>query len=196
MRTLCESEIALAIKALIFDCDGTLVDSMPVHYQAWAATMASHGIEFTEKRFYELAGVPSDKIVALLAGEAGVDLDAVAVSVEKDAAFMSQTHTVRPIEAVAAIARANRGVLPMAVASGSTRELVEKELRELEMLDWFGAVLCAEDVTNHKPAPDVFLAAAERLGVAPEHCCVYEDSDLGIAGAKTAGMQWVDVRKM
>ena len=186
----------MSIQALIFDCDGTLVDSMPVHYQAWAATMERHGIEFTEQRFYELAGVPSDKIVAMLASEAGLELDPVAVSIEKDTAFMSQTHLVRPVEAVAAIARANRGVLPMAVASGSTRDLVEKELSELEMLDWFGAVLCAEDVTNHKPAPDVFLAAAERLGVAPEHCCVYEDSDLGIAGAKTAGMQWVDVRRM
>ena len=183
-------------EALIFDCDGTLVDSMPVHYGAWAETFARYGIDFTEARFYQLAGTPTDKVAQIVATEQGKQLDPVAVSREKDRQFMRLTHLVRPRSAVVAIVRKNRGVLPMAVASGSARVLVEKELRELGMIDWFDAILCAEDVPRHKPEPDIFLAAAERLGVAPERCRVYEDADLGIEAAKRAGMAWVDVRML
>lgn len=182
------------LAALIFDCDGTLVDSMPAHYRAWADTFRLHGIEFTERRFYELAGVPTDRVAAIVAAEHGVSLDAVAVARQKDQQFLSCLDEIRAFEPVAAIARDHRGILPMAVASGSARELVERELTALGMLDWFNVVLCAEDVELPKPAPDVFLTAAQRLGMEPFRCIVYEDSDLGIQAAIAAGMQFVDVR--
>jgi beta-phosphoglucomutase-like phosphatase (HAD superfamily) len=183
-------------KALIFDCDGTLADSMPVHYRAWAKTMASHGIDFTEKRFYELAGWPADKIAAQLSQETGRPLDALAVAQEKDREFLRQIHLVGPNEPVVEVARRHRGVLPMAVGSGTVREIVEKELAALGILDWFDAIVCAEDVERHKPEPDVFLAAARLLGVSPADCVVYEDGDPGLEAARRAGMQSVDVRKM
>jgi len=183
-------------KALIFDCDGTLADSMPVHYLVWAKTMARHSIGFTEKRFYELAGWPADKVAAQLALEGGKPLDALAVSQEKDREFIRQIHLVRPNELVVAVARRHRGVIPMAVGSGTVRRIVEKELSALGILEWFEAIVCAEDVERHKPEPDVFLAAAQRLGVLPADCVVYEDGDPGLEAARRAGMQCVDVRTM
>lgn len=187
---------SLYLAALIFDCDGTLVDSMPAHYRAWADTLARHGIEFTERRFYELAGVPTDRVAATVAAEQGVTLDPVAVARQKDEQFLRCLDRVEAFEPVAAVAREYRGVLPMAVASGSSRSLVERELAHLGMLDWFDVVLCAEDVPVPKPAPDIFLVAAQRLGMEPFRCIVYEDSDLGIQAAIAAGMQFVDARRL
>ncbi len=183
------------ISALIFDCDGTLTNSMPVHYVCWRQTMARHGIEFGEERFYALGGVPSDKIVALLAAEAGLTLDAALVAEEKEQAFLETLHLLKPIAAVVEIARLHRGQKKMAVASGGMRYIVERQLAQIGVSDWFDTIVAAEDTARHKPEPDVFLEAARRLGVAPQHCEVYEDSDLGIEAARRAGMRWVDVRK-
>jgi len=99
-----------------------------------------------------------------------------------------------PIEKVVAVAREARGTRPMAVASGGYRRVVERTLRHIGILDWFGVLVAAEDTSRHKPEPDVFLEAARRLGVAPGACTVYEDTDLGIEAARRAGMRWVDVR--
>lgn len=180
--------------AIIFDCDGTLTDSMPVHYHCWQTTMRAHGIEFSEERFYSLGGMPSDKIVELLAGEAGLTLDSTAVAAQKERAFLDTLHLLQPIEAVVEIARSHRGMRKMAVASGGFRHVIEKQLRQVGILEWFDAVVTAEDTPRHKPEPDVFLEAARRLGVEPAGCVVYEDSDLGIEAARRAGMQCVDVR--
>ena len=180
--------------ALIFDCDGTLTDSMPVHYLCWQKTMRSHGIEFAEERFYALGGMPSDKIVELLAGEAGLVLDCAAVAAQKEQAFLDTLHLLRPIAAVVEIANSNRGKRKMAVASGGFRHVIEKQLRQVGIFDWFDALVTAEDTPRHKPEPDVFLEAARRLGATPKECLVYEDSDLGIEAARRAGMQWIDVR--
>lgn len=180
--------------ALIFDCDGTLTDSMPVHYLCWQKTMRSHGIEFAEERFYALGGMPSNKIVELLAGEAGLSLDCRAVAAQKEQAFLGALHLLEPILAVVEIARENRGERKMAVASGGFRHVIEKQLRQVGIFDWFDALVTAEDTPRHKPEPDVFLEAARRLGAVPADCLVYEDSDLGIEAARRAGMRWVDVR--
>jgi HAD superfamily hydrolase (TIGR01509 family) len=104
--------------------------------------------------------------------------------------------TVAPIEKVVAIARAARGRLPLAVASGSHRELVESTLAAIGTRDWWQAIVAAEDVTQPKPAPDIFLEAARRLGVAPGDCTVYEDADLGLLAAQRAGMRAVDIRRL
>ena len=184
------------ISALIFDCDGTLTNSMPVHYICWRKTMARHGIEFDEERFYALGGMPSDKIVELLAGEAGISLDAAAVAADKEQAFLETLHQLEPIQAVVEIARQHRGKKKMAVASGGFRNVIERQLLQIGVRDWFDTVVTAEDTSRHKPEPDVFLEAARRLGVSPVQCEVYEDSDLGIEAARRAGMQWVDVRQI
>ncbi len=101
---------------------------------------------------------------------------------------------IRPIDKVVEIARRGRGVLPMAVASGGHRRMVEMTLQQIGILDWFPVVVTAEDTVRHKPEPDVFLEAARRLGAAPKDCTVYEDTDLGLEAARRAGMGFVDIR--
>ena len=182
------------IQALIFDCDGTLTDSMPLHFLACNQTMRRFGIEFSEDRFYALGGIPSDKIIRMLADEVNMSLDVVAVTEEKEKAFLDSIHTLVEIEAITSIVRENKGKFPMAVASGGFRDIIMKQIAHIGLEGWFDTIVTAEDTTRHKPEPDVFLEAARRLGAAPAHCRVYEDSDLGIEAARRAGMQWVDVR--
>jgi HAD superfamily hydrolase (TIGR01509 family) len=181
-------------EALIFDCDGTLADTMPAHYRAWQAALGPHQLTFPEDRFYALGGMPTEKIIRLLAGEAARAVDVAAIARAKDAAFLGSLDAVVAIEQVVAVARAARGRLPMAVASGGFRRTVELTLRQIGIFDWFDAVVAFEDVTRHKPEPDTFLEAARRLGVPAAACTVYEDTDLGIESARRAGMRFVDVR--
>lgn len=181
-------------QGIIFDCDGTLVDSMPLHLLAWQATMQRYGIEFTAERFYELAGVPSDRIIRILAAEQSKELDAVSIAIEKEDAFLERLPLLRPIEPIMEVARLLREQVPVAVASGGYRRIIDQELAQVGCQDWFAAIVTAEDTQHHKPAPDVFLEAAARLGVPPETCLVYEDSDLGIQAAQAANMEWFDVR--
>jgi len=189
-----ELDLVRNSQAIIFDCDGTLVDSMPVHFVAWHQTMERHGIVFPEARFYALGGVPSDRIIAMLAIEQGVELDSVAVAHEKEQAFLDRIELLVPIEAVLNVARQNRGVKPIAVASGGVRPIIEKQLEQIAIHDWFDAIVTAEDTTKHKPEPDVFLEAARRLGTEAKYCLVFEDADLGVEAARRAGMQCIDVR--
>ncbi len=189
-----ELDLVRNSKAIIFDCDGTLVDSMPVHFVAWHETMERYGISFSEDRFYSLGGVPSDRIVEMLASEQGITLDVVAVAQEKEQAFLDRIEWLVPIEAVVEIVRQNRGIKPIAVASGGFRSIIQKQLLQIAMHDWFDAVVTAEDTAKHKPEPDVFLEAARRLGTAAEHCVVFEDADLGVEAARRAGMHCIDVR--
>ena len=179
---------------LIFDCDGTLADSMPVHYVAWRDTLLRYGIEFAEDRFYSMGGMPSAKIVALMAQEQDVDADPVAVAIEKEDHFQTLIDQVRPKQMVCEIAAAFHRKKPLAVASGSGRVVVIKQLEALKIDQLFSTVVTAEDTDRHKPDPDVFLEAARRLEVRPENCVVFEDSPLGFQAAEAAGMDWVDVR--
>jgi len=185
-----------SMKAIIFDCDGTLADTMPLHYLAWCDTMRRYGVDFAEDRFYALGGVPTTTIATQLLAEAGVDADGAAVAHEKELAYMTHLARVRPHPAVLPIVRAARGKVPMAVATGSERWIAEKTLAHLDMLDWFDAIVCAEDVTHPKPAPDIFLEAARRLSVEPNDCVVYEDSVPGFEAAAAAGMRCVDVHTL
>jgi len=182
------------ILGLIFDCDGTLTDSMPLHYIAWREVLGRHGIAFDEDRFYSLGGMPTDKIIAMLAEETGTKLDPLAVAHEKEQAFLGSMHLLEEIPAITQIVREQRGRLKMAVASGGFRNVITRQLRQLRLSDYFDTVVTAEDTQRHKPEPDVFLEAARRLGVPPGRCRVYEDSDLGIEAARRAGMTWIDVR--
>ncbi|HYH66483.1 MAG TPA: HAD-IA family hydrolase, partial [Urbifossiella sp.] len=181
---------------LIFDCDGTLADTMPAHYRAWTAMLGRHGIGFTEQRFYELGGVPTAQIIRILSAETGVPVtDVDAMVAEKEAAFLAHIHAIQPLEAVVAVAAAYRGRLPMAVASGGYRDTITRTLDQLGVRGWFDATVTAEDTARHKPEPDVFLEAARRLGVPPAACVVFEDTDIGLEAARRAGMASVDVRQ-
>jgi beta-phosphoglucomutase-like phosphatase (HAD superfamily) len=180
---------------LIFDCDGTLADTMPAHYRAWTAMLDGYGIPFPEPRFYAMGGMPTASIIRVLADEAGVAVTDVSAMVrEKEAAFLAHLDTVTLIEPVMSIVRLYRGQLPIAVASGGYRDTVTRTLERLAIRDWFDAMVVAEDTPRHKPEPDVFLEAARRLRVTPAGCVVFEDTDIGLEAARRAGMLGVDVR--
>ena len=182
------------VAGYIFDCDGTLTDSMPQHFIAWRTVMENHGIEFSEDRFYELAGMPTEKIIKILSMEQNVVIDPELASQEKELAFFKQIDQLRSIEPVVSKAQSLFGHYPISVASGGTRDSVLAQLKQIGIHELFPVIVTAEDTQRHKPEPDVFLKAAQLMNVEPHLCCVYEDSDLGIQAAKTAGMQWFDIR--
>lgn len=182
-------------RALIFDCDGTLAHTMPVHWEAWQEVTRRHGLHFPEDRFYSLGGVPTRDIVRMLAAEQGrADIDPLGFAREKEEAYFARFDRIGPVPEVVEIAAGHRGRLPMAVASGGSRHAIHRVLRHLGILEWFQAVVTNEDVVNQKPAPDIFLEAARRLGVPPGMCRAYEDTDLGLQAIRAAGMDAIDIR--
>ena len=185
-----------APRGIIFDCDGTLADTMPLHWQAWQIIASRHGFHFPEDRFYSLGGVPSRDILKLLSQEQGLGLDPAAVAREKEGEYLPLIAQVEPINTVVGVARAHFGRIPMAVASGGTRRVILHVLEHLGISDLFQTVVTSEDVTNQKPAPDIFLEAARRIGVPPAQCVAYEDTDLGMRAIRAAGMEAIDVRQL
>jgi beta-phosphoglucomutase family hydrolase len=184
------------IKGLVFDCDGTLADTMPLHWRAWSIITQRHGLHFPEDRFYSLGGVPTRDILKMLAAEQGRSLDHIAVAHEKEEAYIPLMADIEPIHAVVEIAKANHGKIPMAVASGGSQRIICDVLERIKIRHLFDAVVTNEMVKNQKPAPDIFLEAARRIGVEPRFCRAYEDTDLGLTAIRAAGMDAVDVRTM
>jgi beta-phosphoglucomutase-like phosphatase (HAD superfamily) len=183
-------------QGLIFDCDGTLADTMPLHWRVWSALARKHNFDFLEDRFYAFGGVPSRDIAKMLGEEQGIPLDHMAIAREKEAGYVPLIAQIEPINAVVGIARENFGKIPMAVASGGSRRVIEQVLEHLGIRHLFAAVVTNEDVARQKPAPDIFLEAARRLGVPPQCCRAYEDTDLGMEAIRAAGMDAVDVRTL
>jgi beta-phosphoglucomutase-like phosphatase (HAD superfamily) len=182
---------------LIFDCDGTLADTMPIHFVAWTTMLEPHGLSFPETQFFAFAGMPSHRIIDRLAAEQGRAIAAADVTTmvaDKEHRYIAQLDDVVAVAAVLDVAARHRGVLPMAVASGGEGWVVRRTLEVIGALEWFDTVVGSEDTTPHNPEPDVFLEAARRLGVRPEGCVVFEDSDLGLEAAGRAGMLGVDIR--
>jgi len=184
----------MSLQAIIFDCDGTLADSMPPHYLAWRSTLAEYGIDFSEDLFYETGGWPTVKVARYLLERDGVEADADKISEDKEDAFEQLLHTVKPIDDVIAVVREHHGKLPMAVATGGIPRVCHAILDNLGIRDCFGAIVTALDVERPKPNPDVYLEAARRLGVDPTACRAYEDTDPGVQSATAAGMEVIDVR--
>ena len=184
------------IQGLIFDCDGTLADTMPLHWRAWNNVTARHRVHFPEERFYAMGGVPSRDILKLLREEQSLDIDPLALAHEKEQEYLRIMHEVTLIDEVVAIAREHHGKIPMAVASGGNQIIICRVLEQLGIRHFFNAVVTSEMVKNQKPAPDIFLEAARRIGVEPRFCRAYEDTDLGMTAIRAAGMDAVDVRTL
>jgi len=177
----------------IFDCDGTLADTMPLHFRAWTRAMEDFGGTFPEELFYSWGGKPTTVIVAELNSLFGLSLDVEKTVRRKEDYYLSMIPEVGSVEPVLNFAKSLHGTAPMAVASGGHHEQVDPTLAALGITELFDAVVCAEDYVHGKPAPDPFLEAARRLGVPPNECVVFEDSPIGIAAAEAAGMAHVFV---
>jgi HAD superfamily hydrolase (TIGR01509 family) len=177
--------------AYIFDCDGTLADTMPTHYKAWLTALGENADKFPEAMFYELGGVPTARIVELLNERYGLSIPVETTVAHKEHLFLELSSEIAAIEPVVTLAKSYAGVKPMAVASGGHRRIVMNTLRALGIVELFQAIVTAEDYHRGKPSPDPFLEAALRLGVPPEKCLVFEDTATGIAAANAAGMQSV-----
>jgi beta-phosphoglucomutase family hydrolase len=179
----------------IFDLDGTLVDTMPLHYRAWNRAMQRAGLreELSEDLFYSLGGVPTRRVAQLLADHYRLKIDVEKVFHEKEALFVELRAEMKLIEAVVAFARKAAGHTPLSVASGGPRDIVRHTLELMGLASLFPVVVTPEDVAHGKPAPDMFLLAAKKMGVAPEKCLVFEDAEPGIQAAEAAGMKWVRV---
>jgi HAD superfamily hydrolase (TIGR01509 family) len=168
---------------------------MPVHFQAWCDALALYGAGgvFKEDVFFAMGGRPTMDIVVELNDEYDLRLDPVAVALAKREFFLKRLDLVTLIEEVAAFAEDLRGKVPMAIATGGSRFVIEKTLKIVGISDWFDEVVTADDVVNGKPAPDIFLKAAELLGVAPSKCLALEDAPAGILAAQNAGMQVIAI---
>jgi beta-phosphoglucomutase family hydrolase len=179
--------------AYLFDCDGTIADSMPLHYNAWKKALAEWNCTYDEELFYSWGGKPVRKIIADLNEMHGLQMPIEAIAARKEAFYHEQLPQLKAIPCVLEHVLAQHGLIPMAVVSGSRRASVVGSLTALGILDKFDTLVCAEDYTHGKPAPDCFLLAAERLGVEPASCLVFEDTELGIDAATAAGMASVRV---
>jgi HAD superfamily hydrolase (TIGR01509 family) len=182
-----------SFRAYLFDCDGTIVDSMPLHYIAWKTALGEWGCEFEEKLFYSWGGKPTDVIVSTLNQMHGLKMPVEAVTVHKEELYFDLLPRLKSIPEVMEHIHAQQGRIPFAVVSGGRRNSVERSLNTLGLLNKFDTIVGADDYIHAKPAPDAFLLAAKRLGVAPADCLVFEDTDLGIQAATAAGMTSVKV---
>jgi HAD superfamily hydrolase (TIGR01509 family) len=181
-------------KAYLFDCDGTIADSMPLHYIAWDRALREYGCtSFTEELFYAWGGMPVGAVVEELNCRDGLSIPIEEFAHRKESLYYDLIHQLQPVPEVLEQIHLQHGKIPFAVVSGSTRESVVRSLETLGLLDLFDTLVCAGEYARSKPAPDPFLLAASRLGVDPKHCLVFEDADIGIQAATAAGMASVRI---
>ena len=193
-----ESTVALPLpagefKAYLFDLDGTLSDSMPLHLRSWQRATREAGGDFPVELFWAWGGIPLTRTVEMLNERFGWGLDPVAVVHRKEQLFLGMIDDLKPIPSVLAHVRAQQGKLPMAIVSGSPHLTIARSLEVLGLAHSFDTVVGMEDYTHGKPAPEPFLVAATRLGIAPADCLVFEDAEAGFQSALAAGMELVKV---
>jgi HAD superfamily hydrolase (TIGR01509 family) len=179
----------------IFDCDGTLAHSMPVHYLAWKKAVTEAGGQIPEDLFYSLGGVPSRQIVSLLNEKFGSQMDPETLATLKEKYYVDLLSEVTPIEEVVAFAREVAAFAKVAVASGGILPVVLKTLDAIGFPEFFPVIVTSEQVPRGKPFPDMFLEAARRLNVSPKACLVLEDSPAGFEAAEAAGMDYAEVQR-
>ncbi|MGS3152569.1 HAD family hydrolase [Aeromonas sanarellii] len=175
--------------ALIFDMDGTLVDSMPLHLDAWEQTSAEFGLPFDRAQLNEYGGIPTRKIVAMLAEQHGLAIDVEAFARRKVALYLEHIDKVSVFPAMWELVKDCHGKVPMGIGTGSTRAHAAHILRQTGLDAFIPVLVSADDVVNHKPHPDTFLKVAEQLGAKPANCLVFEDTRIGLEAGRAAGME-------
>ena len=181
----------------IFDLDGTLIDTMPLHYRAWDAALQAHGLTETlnEDLFYSLGGVPTVRVAELIGAHYGLKLDPVQFEHTKERMFLERLDKVTHVEPVVAFARRMALTHPVSIATGGMPAIAGPAIAAAGLTDLFKIVVTPQDVApgRGKPAPDMFLLAAAKMGVPAGRCLVFEDAEPGIQAALAAGMQVVRV---
>lgn len=181
-------------KGLIFDLDGTLSDSLPVHVATWNKIGDKYGFEFDTQILYEMTGRPTIEFARRVVNQYNLTISPEEIVRLKRQAFWDSSDLLKQVDEVVALVKNYFGKLPLAVGTGASRKSAEVQLKTLKLIHYFDAIVSADDVTNHKPYPDTFLKCASLMGVEPQFCQVFEDGDLGIAAAEEAGMIVTDVR--
>lgn len=184
------------IEGIIFDCDGTLADTMFLHDRAWQMAFDTVGLPCPLEFLDQLMGVPSLRIVEMINQQFSYTLDVQAFTNLKEATAHDLLIEARAIEPVVAVVHEHYGKKAMAVASGGVRKNVIRTLEAIGLEAHFPVILTADDPIRPKPSPDIFEECAKRLGVAAERCIVFEDADSGLRGAREAGMAVFDVRTL
>jgi len=184
-------------KAFLYDCDGTLADTMPSHKKTYVRVAAESGFVLDDSIVDELAGWPIADVVGAINKRYNTTFDPVAFSKRKDKLFFDEyVEQIQPIDYVVNHLKAHVGKLKIGVVSGGDRETVEKTLHVLGIFNLVEVIVCAGETPRGKPFPDPFLSAAEKLGVEPKDCLVFEDGDPGTKAAEAAGMKWVRIDKI
>jgi beta-phosphoglucomutase family hydrolase len=181
-------------KALIFDLDGTLADSLPVHMECWDVVCDNFGYHFSREVMLEMTGMPTLKFAEYVKEQSGCSYEPAEIAKMKQAEFFKRVDQITLFDPVFALVLKYHNKIPMAIGTGGSRKSVELMLDWLGIRDYFDCIVTANDVEKHKPEPDTFLECARIMDVDPEFCQVFEDGDMGIRAAKTAGMIITDVR--
>jgi HAD superfamily hydrolase (TIGR01509 family) len=180
-------------RAFLFDCDGTIVDSMPLHYIAWNKALSEWNCSLREELFYAWGGMPIVEIIEQLNKDLGLKMPVEEVSRRKEELYFEILPQLKAVPEVLECIQTNHGKIRFAVVSGSTRDSVVASLSALQLLDRFEVMVCAGEYTRSKPDPEAFLLAAAKLGVEPNSCLVFEDTEMGIQAAIAAGMAYVKI---
>jgi len=189
-------EIPSHIEALIFDIDGTLIDTMPTHYKASQMACQKHGFDFPLGFFISNAGRPTLTVFEDLIKLKKLKLDGRKLGIEKELIFETLINEFTPMAIIADTAIKYYKKLPMALGTGATTYIAKKTIEVVNFESYFDVIVTADDVTHHKPHPETFLKCAEQIGVTPEKCLVFEDGEPGIKAAISAGMEYIDIRKI
>ena len=196
MNTQFQFDLNPDTKALIFDCDGTLADTFPAHYRAFKEALSFYNINFETGFYAARLGLSRYQLLAELAAQTNVTFDPEDIAVRNASLFLKHIDSVKPIPIITDIVRQFHGIVPMAVASGGQAPIVTATLQAIKLYDQFDVVVTIEDALRGKPYPDLYLTAAERLKINPQHIQAFEDSDEGLEAARCAGMTVIDIRPL
>ena len=181
-------------KALIFDLDGTLANSLPVHMECWDVVCDKFGYHFSKDVMLEMTGMPTIKFAEYVKEQSGCSYNPDEIAKMKQVEFSKRVEQISLFDPIFALVLKYHNKIPMSIGTGGSRKSVELMLDWLGIRDYFDYIVTSNDVEKHKPEPDTFLECACLMGVEPQYCQVFEDGDMGIRAAHTAGMIITDVR--